>query len=299
MQTNKPVIFVTGQNGLVGSHLKTSLADTYEIVGLERTNSSNNNPSWNYRQTLKKLAISAPDAVIHLAGAGIADKRWTQAYKQTIYESRINGTQWLADEILIHEVKPKAFLCASAIGYYGHRPGELLDESSSVGENFVAKIASQWEAATERLSRADVRVVNMRFGMILSPKSGALKEMLLPFKLGLGGRMGNGQQTYTWVALEDVNEAIRFLLNNSKIKGPINITAPNPVSNQVFAQSLAKALNRPAFIPMPKTLVRLIFGEVADELLLADAQVQPTRLLAAGFKFTQPDLSLYLNEALT
>ncbi len=299
MKTTKPIVFITGQSGLVGKALTKYLTKTYHVHGLQRMNSLANNPSWNYRQSLSDLDIKAPKALIHLAGAGIADKRWYPKYKQTIYDSRINGSRWLADEILIHEHLPEVFLSASAIGYYGHRPGELLDEASSSGNNYVAKIADNWEKATLKLSTQGVRVVNMRFGMILSKTGGALKEMLLPFKLGLGGRVGDGQQTYSWVAIQDVTNAIEFLLQNKTLNGPINITSPNAVSNKTFTKALASALNRPAFMHMPKSLVRLIFGEVADELLLANTHVRPQRLLTAGYRFQEPDLKPYLNNLLS
>ncbi len=290
MSIQKPIIFMTGSSGMVGTYLTQALAHNYHIHLLERTGSSANNPSWNYRQSLKKLNIKAPQIVVHLGGAGIADKRWSQKYKKTIYESRINGTRWLADEVSVHDEKPQLFLSASAIGYYGHRPGELIDESSSEGTNFVAKIAANWEKATERLTRDNIRVVNMRFGMILSQHGGALKDMLLPFKLGLGGKIGNGTQMYSWISMDDVSAAIEYVIQNETLSGPVNFTTPNAVSNSAFTQTLANKLNRPAFIHMPKFMVRLIFGEVADELLLADVNVKPIQLNDAGFVFKYPKL---------
>ncbi|MCX7553734.1 TIGR01777 family oxidoreductase [Marinicella sp. S1101] len=298
MKTTKPIVFITGQSGMVGTALTEFLSNKYHVHGLERSKSSAKNPSWNYRQSLEKLGIDAPDIVIHLAGAGIADKRWNANYKQVIYDSRINGTQWLVDEVLIHEQKPKLFLSASAIGFYGHRPGEVLTESAEAGTNFVAKISKNWEKATTPLSQAGIRTVNMRFGMVLSQNGGALKEMLLPFKLGLGGRMGDGQQKYSWVAIEDVVHATHFLINNSNIDGVVNITSPHAVSNSEYTRYLAKALNRPAFFHMPKPVVRLAFGEVADELLLANAEVKPEKLVAAGYTFKQPQLKAFFEEIL-
>ncbi len=291
MDTEKPVIFLTGQNGMLGQHLTQALSRQYQIHGLLRNSHSPNTPSWNYRDLLKRLNIKAPDIVLHLAGAGIADKRWSDRYKQVIYDSRINGTQWLVDEITLQEELPKVFLCASAIGYYGHRPGEQLTEKADKGSNFVAKIAEHWELATEKLNPASVRVINLRFGMILSQSGGALKDMLMPFKFGLGGRLGNGQQQYSWISIDDAARAIKFLLQNEQLNGPINLTSPHPVSNQQFTKTLASVLHRPAFMHMPASLVRLIFGEMADELLLADAHVLPERLLNAGFKFEHAKLS--------
>ncbi len=286
----KPIMFITGQNGMLGQHITQELDQTYHIHGLTRKNTSTNNPSWNYRESLKELNIQAPDTVIHLAGAGIADKRWSQKYKQTIYDSRIQGTKWLVDEIMLFDHKPKTFLCASAIGYYGHRPSESLDEESAKGNNFVAKIAEHWEAATKPLKSTDIRLINLRFGMILSKNGGALKDMLLPFKLGLGGRLGDGQQQYSWISIDDVIQVLDFLIKNPECQGVYNLTSPNSVTNAQFTQTLAKILKRPAFMHMPAFMVRLIFGEVADELLLADAQVLPKRLLAGGYQFKHTEL---------
>jgi hypothetical protein len=245
---------------------------------------------------LDKLAINAPDVMLHLAGAGIADKRWSKKQKAIIYDSRINGTQWLTKEILSHEMRPKTFLCASAIGYYGHRPGQTLSEDSEKGENFVAKIAADWESSTQPLNGPLTRVINLRFGMILSPTGGALKDMIMPFKMGLGGRLGNGQQQYSWIGINDAIKAIKFLIEQEKSQGVYNLTTPKPVSNKVFTKTLADTLSRPAFMHMPAIMVRLIFGELADELLLADAHVLPTKLIHEGFVFDHPELSSALAE---
>ncbi|WP_223787685.1 TIGR01777 family oxidoreductase [Marinicella meishanensis] len=290
MNANKPILFLTGQNGMLGQYLTEFLSDQYQVVGLQRDGQSPSRPRWNYADQLKQLGIDTPQAVIHLAGAGIADKRWSDHYKQVISDSRTAGTQWLVNEILQHEARPQTFLCASAIGYYGHRPKETLIEQSIMGNNFVAQVAAHWEHACQPLQNSEVRLANLRFGMILSPTGGALKDMLLPFKLGLGGRLGGGQQMYSWIAIEDAARAIQFILQDASLSGPINLTAPTAVSNQTFTQTLAQTLHRPAFMHMPAFLVRLIFGEVADELLLADAQVVPERLIQAGFEFTHPQL---------
>ena len=298
MSTAKPIIFLTGQNGMLGQFLSHALADKYQIVGLTRDRQSASTPRWNYSPMLKQLKIKAPHAVIHLAGAGIADKRWTAKYKRIISGSRTAGTQWLVGEMMIHDDLPETFVCASAIGYYGHRPGEALTETSEGGDNFVAKVASYWEHACQRLDKTNVRVANLRSGMILSPSGGALKSMILPFKLGLGGRLGNGQQIYSWIAIDDAAKAIQFILENKPMNGPINLTSPNPVSNKVFTATLADVLERPAFMHMPKMLVRLLFGGVANELLLADAAVQPAKLQAAGFEFDYPKLKPALQHLL-
>jgi len=298
MNTPKPILFLTGQNGLLGNQIKQSLSDHYQIIGLQRDTTSPDKPSWNYHQMLQQFKIKAPAAVIHLAGAGIADKRWSQRHKKTIFDSRIKGTQWLANEILNHDEQPIKFICASAIGYYGDRPFEKLDEKSAKGDNFVADVAENWELAAKKLQSAHTQVINLRFGMILSKHGGALKNMITPFKLGLGGRLGKGQQQYSWISINDAVKAIRWLLDQANLSGVYNLTSPNPVTNQVFTQSLAQTLKRPAFMHMPTFLVRFIFGEMADELLLADTHVLPTRLLTSGFEFDHPELKPTLNKLL-
>ena len=204
----------------------------------------------------------------------------------------------MIDEILLFEQRPKTFLCASAIGYYGHRPNETLLESAEPGTNFVAKIGQHWEAATEGLKATETRLINLRFGMILSATGGALKDLLIPFKMGLGGRLGDGQQQYSWISIIDVIRALDFFIKQTNCQGAYNLTSPQSVSNREFTQTLAKALNRPAFMHMPAFLVRLIFGEMADELLLDDTHVVPQRLLDAGFKFEQPQLDQALQALL-
>lgn len=280
----KPIIFITGASGMLGSQLMSDLSADYQPVALQRNKSDPHHPTWNYQSTLVQLGIKSPHAVIHLAGAGIADQRWTDDYKQLIRDSRIHGTDWLVKTMQSQPQQPDHFLCASAIGFYGHRPGEDLTEDSAAGENFVADLSVQWEAAAQKITSPQTRVTNLRFGLMLDKSGGALKNMLQPFKLGLGGRIGSGEQIYSWVSLADVSQAIMFLLEQP-MDGPVNITAPNPVTNQVFTKTLAKQLNRPAFMPMPAALARLVFKDLANELLLADAKVMPQRLQQAGFKF--------------
>jgi len=283
---------------MVGSVLMKQLAPEYQVEPLNRDKSDPNQPRWNYQQKLRDCGVGKPFAVIHLAGAGIADKRWNEAYKQRLYDSRINGTNWLINTINQQPEQPDVFICASAIGYYGHQPGTELHEQSPSGSNFVAKISRDWEAAADRLD-ATIRLVKLRFGMILDASGGALKNMLLPFKLGLGGRLGDGQQIYSWIGLTDVVRAIHFMLEHTDTEGVYNLTTPQPVSNQTFTKALATALNRPAFFHQPAFLVRLAFGEVADELLLADTHVLPQRLQTAGFTFSHPEISVALEDALS
>ncbi len=298
MNPNKPILFLTGQNGMLGQQLTQNFAEHYQVVGLKRNNQAPNEPTWCYQQALDELNIAAPDVVVHLAGAGIADKRWNEKYKDIIYNSRVNGTQWLVNEIIEQKAKPHTFISASAIGYYGNRPNETLDEDSSNGDNFVAKIAVDWEQASQSLESVGTRIINLRFGMILSASGGALKDMILPFKLGLGGRLGSGQQQYSWISITDAIRAIDYLIKQTNCHGPFNLTSPNSVSNKEFTRTLANSLNRPAFMHMPAFMVGLIFGEMADELLLADADVSPKKLISAGFKFNQAQLAEALQEIL-
>lgn len=299
MSEVKPYIFITGHNGMVGQKLAQNLASKYSVMPLKRVNLDPHQPDWNYTETLSKTGIKAPHAVIHLAGAGIADKRWSKSYKKVIYNSRINGTRSLVKSINAMKHKPELFLCASAIGYYGHRPHEVLDENASSGTNFVAKISRDWELESQQINDDSTRVINMRFGMILDKSGGALKSMTLPFKLGLGGKMGKGNQIYSWVSLDDVISAIQHLLNSNDAQGVFNITAENPVSNATFTKTLADCLNRPAFLHMPAPIVRFVFGQVADELLLADADVRPSRLISSGFSFTHNHINQALSNALS
>mgnify|MGYP001627823938 CR=1 FL=1 len=293
----KPIIFITGASGMLGQQLMADLAKDYQPVALQRDKSDPHHPTWNYCESLQNHHIQQPFAVIHLAGAGIASQRWTDNYKQLIYDSRINGTNWLVNEIQNQPRQPEVFLCASAIGFYGHRPGEKLDESSDPGDNFVADLSQQWELSARQLADTDTRVVNMRFGLMLDQSGGALKNMLLPFKLGLGGRIGSGEQMYSWVSLVDVSRAIRYLMKQP-LNGPVNITSKNPVTNQTFSKSLASQLSRPTFIPMPEWMARLIFKDLADELLLADACVLPAKLQSAGFSFQHEHINQGLEAAL-
>jgi hypothetical protein len=298
MNKHKPLVFITGSSGMLGQALIKQLQNQFKTIELRRDSSDPNHPTWNYSDSLNSANGVAPYAVIHLAGAGIADKRWSENYKQTIYDSRINGTQWLVKSINQNKLKPEVFICASAIGYYGHRPHEILDETSVAGSNFVAKVAKDWEMAANELNQSHTRLIKIRSGMILDSSGGALRNMLTPFKLCLGGKLGSGKQYYSWIGLTDATRAIRFLLQNEAAAGVFNLTTENPVSNAEFTQALAKTTKRPAVFHLPKAIVRLAFGEVADELLLADVKVLPNRLTQLGFKFSHPKITPALAAAI-
>jgi uncharacterized protein (TIGR01777 family) len=268
-------IAVTGSHGLIGSALVARLeAAGHYVTRLAR---------WPY----VAADVEGTDAVIHLAGASIAG-RWTEARKRAIEESRVLGTRSLAQAIAESARPPAVFISASAIGYYGHRHDETMQEEHDRGDGFLADVCDHWEKATWPARRAHVRVVNLRFGMVLSAQGGALAKMLPPFRLGLGGRIGCGRQYMSWIALEDAVGIIQRALVSKTLDGPVNAVAPYPVTNFEFTERLAQALHVRARFPMPAFLARLIFGEMADELLLASTRVEPIRLIATGYRFQYP-----------
>jgi hypothetical protein len=237
------------------------------------------------RATVDIAGLEGADAVIHLSGAGIADGRWTGTRKQLLRSSRIDTTRVLVDSLARLKRKPSTLLVASAIGYYGDRGDEVLIESSANGTDFLALVCRDWEAEASRAAAVGMRTVMLRFGIILSGKGGALPRMVAPFKLGLGGRLGSGQQWMSWIAIEDVIGIIRYLITKEQISGPVNLVAPSPVRNEEFSRVLAGMLHRPAIFPAPAFVLRLAMGEMADGMLLASDRVQPERLLTAGYPF--------------
>jgi hypothetical protein len=247
---------------------------------------------WNPQKGIEDAgALEGLDAVIHLAGEPIAEGRWNEEKKRRIRESRVEGTGVLCETLAHMERKPGVLLSASAIGYYGARGDEILTEASAPGDDFLARVCRDWEAATARAAQAGIRVAQMRFGVILSREGGALTKMLTPFKFGLGGRLGSGEQYMSWIALDDVVGVIEHLLEREAVRGPINVVAPNPVTNSEFTSALGEAVSRPTLLPVPKFAVRLAFGEVADLALLASQRVEPKRLKESGYVFKYPELS--------
>jgi uncharacterized protein (TIGR01777 family) len=239
------------------------------------------------------------DAVIHLAGENLAAGRWTAARKALIRDSRVKGTQLLTDTLVRLKAAPKVFLCASAIGIYGDRGIEALTEAAPLGEGFLASVCREWEAAAQRASRAGIRVIHLRFGVILSATGGALKKMLTPFRLGLGGVIGRGDQYWSWMAIDDVVGALDHVLTNESMQGPVNFVSPHPVTNREFTKVLGRVLHRPTLFPLPRAAVRLAFGEMADEALLASQRVVPAKLLDSGYSFRGPDLEGALGRVLS
>ena len=285
-------IAVTGSSGLVGSALVSFLmAEGDEVIRLVRTSPTGGDVQWDPALGVKDLRrLEGVDAVVHLAGENIAAGRWTAQRKDAIRRSRVEGTRQLCESLGRLSRRPKVLISASAIGYYGDRGNEIVTEGSSPGKDFLAQVCGDWEAATEPASRAGIRVIHLRFGMILSPVGGALQKMLVPFRLGAGGRMGSGAQYVSWIAIDDAIGAIHHAVCTESLEGAVNAVAPTPVPNAEFTRILARVLSRPAVLPMPTVAARLVFGEMADALLLASARVMPRRLQASAYRFRYPEL---------
>jgi uncharacterized protein (TIGR01777 family) len=295
-------ILVSGSHGLVGKALTRSLSDDgHEVVPLVRRERALGSPEveWYPEQgRIDAAHLEGIDAVIHLAGDNIAGGRWTKEKKRTIRESRIQGTSLLSDTLASLSRRPSVFICASAIGFYGNRGDELLNEQSPPGKDFLANVCIDWEAATISAAEKGIRTTHARFGIILDAHEGALAKMVAPFRAGIGGKIGPGNQWMSWIALEDVVAALKFLLADRSIHGPVNVVAPNPVTNSEFTKTLGRVLSRPTIFPMPAFAARLAFGEMADALLLASQRVDPAVLEDNGFLFSWPTLEPALRHLL-
>ncbi len=283
-------VLVSGVSGLVGSALVPALESAgHSVVRLVRRDPAANEIRWDPGSGIEAGALEDFDAVVHLAGESIAG-RWTAAKKARIRDSRVQGTSTLAAALARTDRPPTALVCASAIGIYGDRGDEVLREESAPGGDFLAEVGKQWEAATEPAARAGIRVVSLRFGVVLSRRGGALARMLPPFRMGAGGRIGSGRQWMSWITLEDVVGLIQHALATDSLGGPVNAVAPNPVTNAEFTRALGKALHRPTLFPLPAFMVRLMFGEMGEALLLGSQRVDCGKLLASGFRFRHPEL---------
>src|SRR5580700_5318175 len=292
-------ILVSGVSGPIGAALLPSLlTNGCSIVRLVRGPSkADDQISWDPAVPLAPQTVSGFDAVIHLAGESIIG-RWTDAKKAKIRDTRIVGTFNLASALAQAEDRPKVFVCGSAIGYYGNRGDEVLREQSAPGTGFLAEVCQDWEEATTPAVQADIRTAHLRTGIVLSPKGGALGAMLMPFKLGLGGRTGNGQQWMSWIDVQDMVGAIHHILKNDLIQGPVNMVAPKPVRNAEFAKTLAVVLSRPAIFPVPAFAAKAVFGEMGEELLLAGQKVEPGKLISSGYPFRYRELKASLERLL-
>lgn len=295
-------VLITGASGLVGSHLGQELRrGGHTVVPMSRSAPSDGSEAivWKPNEgELDPADLEGADVIVHLAGESIAAARWTEKKKQAIRDSRVNGTTLLSGAIARMQRKPAVLICASAIGIYGSRGDEMLDETSDAGDSFLADVCKQWEAACQPAREAGVRVVNARFGMVLSGDGGALKAMLTPFRMGVGGVVGDGLQWWSWVSLADAVRAITFAMDHEKMDGPMNVVSPNPATNREFTKALGKVISRPTILPLPAFAAKMMMAEMADELLLASARVQPRRLLEAGFEFHHAELEPALRYAL-
>ncbi|NQU47156.1 MAG: TIGR01777 family protein [Planctomycetes bacterium] len=291
------LVLMTGGSGLIGTALSMDLlADGHRVLKLRRDGIA---PCWDLAAgTIDIGEPQSPQIVVHLAGENIGKGRWSERRKQQFLQSRVRGTTLLCEWIARQEPLPEVLICASAVGYYGDRGDKILDDESSAGCGFVPDLCSQWEAAAEPARAAGVRVVHLRIGVVLTPEDGALKKMLLPFRLGLGGRVGNGQQYMSWISLADAIAGFRIAMRHSDLTGGVNLVSPQPVSNREFTRILAQTLRRPAFCHIPAPVARLLLGEMADALLLASARAHPNALLAAGMDFADPELAKFLQSAL-
>ena len=293
-------IIISGASGLIGKPLVARLRkNNHEVIQLVRRAAKSGESQWDPATgVMDASVIDGADAVIHLSGAGIGDKRWTTKYKQELLDSRTKSTSLLALTIAKCAKKPSVFLSGSAIGIYGPRGDEQLNENSSHGESFLAEICKQWEAAAQPSVSAGVRTVYLRTGIVLTPLGGALKKQLPLFKFGLGGKFGNGKQWQSWISLDDELSAIEHLLT-SNLSGAVNLTAPNPVTSAEFTKSLARVLKRPAILPIPKFGPKLLLGgELADALLFTGQRVMPVELQKSGFAFQHSTLDVALRSLL-
>ena len=288
-------ILIGGASGLIGSALAQAfLSGGQEVHRLvRRSPQSANEIAWDPMRPVAATLVSGFDAVIHLSGESIAG-RWTGAKKKRIRDSRVVSTENLARALALAAMKPSVFVAASAIGFYGDRGDEVLTEPSPGGEGFLSDVCREWEAATHAASAAGIRVVNLRTGMVLSRKGGALPQMLLPFRWGLGARIGSGRQWWSWIHMEDLVAAVSNTLENRDLRGALNTVSPNPVSNAEFTQTLAHLLGRPRIFAVPGFALRFALGEFATEGLLGSARVLPARLSQAGFRFRYPALETAL-----
>lgn len=287
-------VLVSGSHGLIGSHLVEALARAnHEVIRLVRNKPATpQEVSWDpVAGTIDAQGLEGLDAVVHLAGSNLAARRWTRAIKQEIRDSRVKGTRLLCQTLAALEKPPGTYISASAIGYYGDRGQTLVDEGSAAGSGFLPSVCRAWEEASNVLQETAVRVVFMRIGIVLSPEGGALAKMLPSFKLGIAGHIGDGKQFMSWISLDDVVGVITYALENNSLSGPINVVAPQPVTNHDFSKSLGHVLHRPTILPLPAFALRTALGEMADELLLSSTRVKPSKLLAAGYHYQYPELT--------
>jgi uncharacterized protein (TIGR01777 family) len=285
-------ILLTGSSGLIGTALTQYLSSMgHSIYPLYRNPATTKTHFWFPEKNHVHLDDDINlDVVIHLAGENIADSRWDQKKKEAILNSRVRGTEIISKAIAGLKHKPSLFISGSAIGFYGETGANTVDETEPRGEGFLSDVAVSWEAATRAAEDAAIRTIHIRTGIVLSPHGGVLKKMLLPFKMGLGGTIGSGAQYMSWISINDVVRIINEMINNTEMSGAYNLVSENPATNRSFTKSLGKALHRPTLFPMPAFMVKILFGEMGDDLLLSSTRVLPARLKSSGYVFTHANL---------
>ena len=296
-------VLLSGASGMVGTALRAALVQRGNpVVQLVRREPAGPDElPWTpagAAPVVQLEALEGFDAVIHLSGANLAARRWTPDYRREIVASRVDSTRALAGVLAGLRRLPRIFLAASAIGFYGDRGDELLDETASRGSGFLAEMCEAWEAACPAVADGGIRVVNLRFGVALAKHDGALAKMLPLFRAGLGGKLGSGKQWMSWITLDDLVAAALFVLDSTDLAGPVNVTSPQPVTNADFTCALARVLHRPAVLPAPKFALRLMLGPMADEALMLSTRVVPAKLMRAGFRFAHPQIEDALRSAM-
>lgn len=294
-------IVITGSSGLIGSALvRDCEKKNFEVVKLvRRTPKQENESQWDPTKGIVDLnVLEKATAIVHLAGAGVGDRRWSKKYKKLILDSRVNSTETLANAIVNLKTPPSVFVSGSAIGFYGDTADVAVDENANLGEGFLSDVVFNWEYAAQRVRSNNIRVVHPRTGLVMSKRGGLLKKILPLFKLGLGGKLGNGKQYWSYISLEDEIRAIHHLIDDVRLTGGVNFTNPKPVTNAEFTKSLSSVVNRPAFLNVPSLALKIALGEFSIEAL-GSARILPSKLKAAGFKFNQPDILSTLNSAIT
>lgn len=292
MTTATQTVAITGASGMVGTALAEKLRQAgHKPLSITRKASSSESILWDPATGFKNPSqLEGVDTMVHLAGENIAAGRWTAALKDRIRRSRVEGTRSLVKSIAAAKQRPKTLVCASAIGFYGERGETVLDESAAAGTGYLSDVCREWEHEAQAASALGLRVVNVRIGVVLSPKGGALAKMLLPFKLGAGGIIGSGKQYWSWIGLHDLVRILAFCVENETVKGAVNGVSPNPMTNYDFTKGVGKALRRPTIFPMPAFVAKLALGEMANDLLLASTRVVPKKLQDHGFQFDYPEL---------
>ena len=294
-------ILMSGSTGLVGTRLREiAEANGHEVIALvRRPVKGDGERFWNPGEgVLDPTVFEGIDVVVHLAGENIGDGRWTETKKRRIRDSRVQGTRLLAEGIATRDTPPRALVCASAIGFYGDRGDEILTEESPPGTGFLADVCQEWESAADPARDKGLRVVHVRLGMVLSSEGGALPQMLLPFKLGVGGVVGSGRQYWSWITLPDAARVFLLAVENEELAGPLNAVAPNPSTNYEFTKALGEVLNRPTVLPAPAFAVKLALGELAEALILGSTRVLPRNLESKEFSFLHSDIEPALRAVL-